>query len=189
MSCWRCVLSSTNVPLQVPTACWGWHRCKTPLRVPQARQGVSVHVCVPLLRLDTDGLGWPMGRLQQLQGNFWQCHTTLCFTRFAYTPVSQVKKFQRVFYISLQDDPFYDWKVSKQMPGCWLIWLVLVFLAAVPACLSAWVVWLSEVWVWVFFYHSLATINDFICLDLLRDWMDWLQVVIKILERDLKLGL
>lgn len=38
-----------------------------------------------------------------------------------------------------------------------------------------------------FFYHSPCAINDFICLDLLRDLMDCLEVAIRSLKRDLKL--
>lgn len=44
MSHWRYVLSSTRAP--AAPCSWGWDWCKTPLRVPQAHQGVSPRVCV-----------------------------------------------------------------------------------------------------------------------------------------------
>lgn len=52
---------------------------------------------------------------------------------------------------------------------------------------STWACWFWDVWVWIF-YHSPTTINDFISLEILRELMDWLQVVIKSLKRDFKLG-
>lgn len=171
-------------PLQLPTACWGWDWCKTPLRVPQAHQGVSPHVCVPLLKLDTDALEWPMG-IAIIAGQLLALPHQAVLHKIFLHPCLPGKKISKSLLYFFSSWTFL-WLKSLQILGYWLIWLVVIFLQAVPVCSSSWADWLLEVG--VFFYHSLATINDFTCLDLRRDGMDWLQVVIKILKKHLKLG-
>lgn len=88
-----------HVPLQLPPACWGWDWCRMPLRVPQAHQGVSPHVCVPLLRLGTDGLGWPIGF--NVAGHLLAVpHQALLHKIFLHPCLPGKKKFQGVFYTS-----------------------------------------------------------------------------------------
>lgn len=110
-----------HVPLQLPPACWGWDWCRMPLRVPQAHQGVSPHVCVPLLRLGTDGLGWPIGF--NVAGHLLAVpHQALLHKIFLH-PCPQVKKnFKGSFILLLYF--FSSWSflwVKSLQANAWLL--------------------------------------------------------------------
>lgn len=171
-------------PLQLPTACWDW--CKTPLRVPQAHQGVSPHVRVS----PQAGHRWLVvahGKVATVAGQLLPVpHHALLHKIFLH-PCLPGKKYSKSLLYFFSSWRFL-WLKSLQANAWWLVNLAGGHLSPSSTSLFKYLGWLSFRSLGLCLYHSLATINDFICLNFLRDWMDWLQVVIKILKRDLKLG-
>lgn len=68
-------------------------------------------------------MAWAGPLVATLQGSFWQCHTRLCFTRFSYIPVSQVKKIFKGSFILLLYF-FSSWSflwVKSLQANAWLL--------------------------------------------------------------------
>lgn len=146
LSHWRSVLSRTKWDPAAPYSLLGLGLVQNTPQSPTGTPRFESPCVSPSPQAGHRWLGVALGKVATIAGQLLAVPRQASLHEIFLHPCLPGKTISKVFCTSFHADPFYDWKLSKKMPGCWLIWLV-VFLPAVPICFSTWADWLLEVWV------------------------------------------